>query len=425
MEIYQPGSRIGQYEVASKPMMGGMGVVYFCLDHENNGKPVALKTFRPEFLSDRAARDRFLREGTAWINLGRHPHIVRCYAVQYADPIVFLSLELIAKEQDMEDASLRAWMGSPMKMEQALLFALQIARGMRHATTKIPGFVHRDLKPENVLVGADKLLGTNVNRLRVTDFGLAAIMNNEEPIAEDLDQVQEQALSRGDHRRLVSMWHVAGTPEYMAPEQWEQGIFDHRADIYALGCILLEMLSGKMAVNAVPRGACRELHKGGEALRKADAFSGTFPDVRVLLEKSLTVNPSHRYSSWGDFIRGLEECYSVYSGQVTPAEALIDQTSHEEREQDGLSYGAIGSAYVDIGKAEVAKGYFEKSLSIARELRDRRGEGNALGSLGLVYADLENSATCDHVLRTGISHLARHRRPTRGKCCFGKFRDHL
>jgi serine/threonine protein kinase len=59
--------------------MGGMGVVYFALDHGNDGRPVALKTFRPELLPDRAARDRFLREGTAWVELGSHPHIVRCY----------------------------------------------------------------------------------------------------------------------------------------------------------------------------------------------------------------------------------------------------------------------------------------------------------------------------------------------------------
>jgi hypothetical protein len=63
MQTYPPGTRIGQYEIASLPMMGGMGVVYFALDHGNDGRPVALKTFRPELLPDRAARDRFLREG--------------------------------------------------------------------------------------------------------------------------------------------------------------------------------------------------------------------------------------------------------------------------------------------------------------------------------------------------------------------------
>jgi serine/threonine protein kinase len=81
-----------------------------------------------------------------------------------------LVLELIAKEQNMPDASLRSWLitGHPLPSEQALLFALQIARGMQHATERIPGFVHRDLKPENILVGAEKLPGADINRLRVT-----------------------------------------------------------------------------------------------------------------------------------------------------------------------------------------------------------------------------------------------------------------
>ena len=221
MQIYPPGTRIGQYEIASRSMMGGMGVVYFCLDHGNNKKPVALKTFKPEFLPNREARDRFLREGTAWVNLGSHPHIVKCHAVEYIDPVAFLSLELISKEQGMEDASLRSWMRAPMKVEQALLFALQIARGLAYANIKIPGFVHRDLKPENVLVGADKLPDTNVNRLRVTDFGLAMILKEESGRLKG--EGEETHLTRG----------IVGTPLYMAPEQWNNQDVGIYTDLYA------------------------------------------------------------------------------------------------------------------------------------------------------------------------------------------------
>jgi len=79
---------------------------------------------------------------------------VRCYNVLYIDPIAFLVLELVAKEPNLRDASLRSWLiPGNLPLEQSLLFALQIARGMLHACEKLPGFVHRDLKPENVLVG--------------------------------------------------------------------------------------------------------------------------------------------------------------------------------------------------------------------------------------------------------------------------------
>ncbi len=92
MSIYPPGTRIGQYEIAGRPLMGGMGIVYVCLDHQEN-RPVALKTFKPAYLPDRAARDRFLREGTHWVDLGAHPYIVRCYRVFRIDPEVYLVLE--------------------------------------------------------------------------------------------------------------------------------------------------------------------------------------------------------------------------------------------------------------------------------------------------------------------------------------------
>lgn len=101
MNNYPPGSHIaGHYEVVSHPLMGGMGIVYLCLDRQKQ-RPVALKTFKPEYLPDRAARDRFLREGTVWVGLGAHPHIVRCYGVEYIGDgsEVYLVLELVAKEQ--------------------------------------------------------------------------------------------------------------------------------------------------------------------------------------------------------------------------------------------------------------------------------------------------------------------------------------
>jgi len=180
MKTLPPGTLVaGRYEIASRPLMGGMGIVYLCLDRRED-RPVALKTFRPEYLPDRAARDRFLREGTTWMNLGRHTHIVHAYGVERIGDgrEVYLVLELVAKEAGRKDASLRSWLspGRPLPVEQALLFAVQVVRGLKHAVSIIPGFVHRTLKPENVLVGADRLSGVHIHRLRVTDFGLASAL---------------------------------------------------------------------------------------------------------------------------------------------------------------------------------------------------------------------------------------------------------
>ncbi|HLO14731.1 MAG TPA: serine/threonine-protein kinase [Anaerolineales bacterium] len=308
MDIYLPGTRIGQYEIASLPMMGGMGMVYFALDYGNEGRPVALKTFRPELLPDRAARDRFLREGTAWVELGSHPHIVRCYEVKYIDPTAFLVLELIAKEQNMPDASLRSWLipGRPLPLEQALLFALQIARGMQSATEKIPGLVHRDLKPENVLVGADRLPGTNINRLRVTDFGLVKIIADGDMPAKAV-AVEE---IKPNHIQFTG---GAGTLLYMAPEQWMGEALGVYTDIYALGCILLEMLTGRHPVDGHNLSDLQAAH----CIGKLCPIPENLPDdAQAVLVRCLLFASEKRYRAWMEVVAAVEEVYYAVSGQL-------------------------------------------------------------------------------------------------------------
>lgn len=393
MNLYPSGTRIaGRYEVAGRPLMGGMGIVYLCFDHEEQ-RPVALKTFRPEFLPDRAARDRFLREGTIWVNLGRHPHIVRAYGVERIGDgrQVYLMLELVAKEHGKTDASLRSWLvpGKPLPVEQGLLFALQIARGMKHTTKVIPGFVHRDLKPENMLVGADRLSNANINRLRVTDFGLAAVLQE---IGDNL-QVDKQD-SHGGKKRTLLTRGVVGTPEYMAPEQWNGHDVDVRADIYALGCILVEMLTGKMPVQAKPRWACRQLHQSGQALQAACDLPKAIVSV---LGGCLAANPGGRYESWELVEEALSITYAKVMDKTAPGPMSVPALARAERVADGWSYRAMGASYLDIGKAEVALDYFRRVQEVAKTEGERHLEIAALSDLGLVYnalGDLSRTIRC-------------------------------
>jgi tetratricopeptide (TPR) repeat protein len=392
MKTHPPGTRIaGQYEIAGRPLMGGMGIVYFCLDHQED-RPVALKTFHPEFLPDRAARDRFLREGTHWVNLGAHPHIVRCYRVfsPAVSSEVYLVLELVDKEQGREDASLRSWitLGRPLPVETALLFALQIARGMAHATQVIPGFVHRDLKPENVLVGVDKLPGTSVNRLRVTDFGLAAVLEAAGPrVSEGVSQPKTETVGNS-HRTLLTAAGAVGTPEYMAPEQWEQRKVGLQADVYALGCILLEMLSGQMPVKAKPRSACRELHQSGQALHKASKMQGLPDAVASVLLQCLVVDPAKRYRQWADVEAALAAAFETVTGRSAPPIPGAVALSRVERIQVGWSYRAIGASYRDIGKYDVAIKYSDHVVQIGQAEKDSRLEAAGYSGLGVAYREL-------------------------------------
>jgi len=389
MNVYPPGTRIGQYEIASRPLVGGMGIVYVCRDLEQD-RPVALKTFKPEYLPDRAARDRFLREGTHWVDLGAHPHVVRCYQVLRIDPEVYLVLELVAKEQGREDASLRSWLtpGRPLPLETALLFALQIARGLKHATAVIPGFVHRDLKPENVLVGADRLAGTGVNRLRVTDFGLAAVLEGRDQGAasSDQDTSSDQGSQVTDPLRRTQLTHgIVGTPLYIAPEQWRGEPVGIYTDVYALGCILLEMLTGRRAVEGGSLGALERAHCAGVH----PALPAGVPEgVCALVGRWLAVDRGARGANWEEVEGALAAAYVGVSGRPAPAAEGAVALSREERVAAGWSYSEMGASYLDIGKAKMARGYFERVVGVGQAEGERQLEGAGVTHLGLAYAAL-------------------------------------
>ena len=373
----------GRYEVAGRPLMGGMGIVYLCFDHQEQ-RPVALKTFRPEFLPDRAARERFLEEGNTWVRLGNHPHIVRAYSVERIGDgrEVYLVLELVAKEEGRRDASLRSWLtpGKPLPVDQALLIALQIVRGMRHATETIPGFVHRDLKPENILVGADRLSNAAINRVRVTDFGLVKGLRAEQAPAAGTPDLTTAPT------RLTRVGALLGTPAYMAPEQWEGADVSVQADIYALGCILGEMLTGRMLVQGGTLDALRRTHQGGQAW--AAERAALSPALRAWLQRCLAFVPGARYGSWQVLEEALRDVYAASAGRALPVAEPVSVLRQEERVAMGWSYSALGLSYLDIGKAQQAVGYFERAVAVGRGEGQRGLEGAVLGNLGSAYAAL-------------------------------------
>jgi serine/threonine protein kinase len=397
MQTYPLGIRIGQYEIASLPMMGGMGVVYFALDHGNDGRPVALKTFRPELLPDRAARDRFLREGTVWINLGKYPHIVHCYDVLNLDPEVYLVLELIVKEEGRQDASLRSWLipGKSLPMEQSLLFALQIARAMRYATAVVPGLVHRDLKPENLLIGADLLPYAHSNRLRVTDFGLAKVVGegSSRPMADpsEVDYVE------------VPYTRFAGTPLYMAPEQWLGRPITAATDIYAFGCILYEMLVGKRVVTGKNLAELEQAHFHGKAHTIA---------VGDFLAHCLEVDPGDRYGDWGKVEVGIDDIYHRTTGNDSPEPIAENDTRLSEKINRGASYLALGRSYLDISLYDLAIPYFEQAVKIERILQEdvkQAGGKNAQEqSLILTYQNWINQTISAGLMCLSLAYLNLH-----------------
>lgn len=214
------GSRLGSYEVIAPIGAGGMGAVYRARDARLD-REVAIKVLADALTTDAAAMARFEREAVSVAKLS-HPNILSIFEFGRDAGTAFVVTELV----DGETLRGRLEHG-PIPARKAIAYALQIARGLGAAHAR--GIVHRDLKPENVMVTRD-------DRVKILDFGLA-----------------KTAAPRMDGSQLATQLAdtppgtVLGTFGYMAPEQVRGLAVDHRADMFAFGAVLYEMLSGQRA----------------------------------------------------------------------------------------------------------------------------------------------------------------------------------
>ena len=209
------GKVFGNYEIVRELGRGGMGVVYKAQDTKLD-RPVALKFLAPHLVEDEEARKRFVREAKAAAALD-HPNICTVYEIDEADGQSFIAMAYL------EGESLQAKIESgPFKIDAAIETAIQMARGLAAAHQK--DIVHRDIKPANVMITTG---GAGIEpQAKLMDFGLAQ-------------------LTKGK-TRLTKEGTTLGTVAYMSPEQ-AQGIdLDRRSDIWSLGVVLYEMVSGRL-----------------------------------------------------------------------------------------------------------------------------------------------------------------------------------
>src|SRR5690349_4120427 len=211
------GSRIGPYEIVGVLGTGGMGEVYRARD-ARLGRDVAVKILPDAYSSDPERLARFEQEARAAAALN-HPNILAVYDVGSDHDVPYIVSELL------DGVTLRDRMAD-LPVRRAIEYAIQIAHGLAAAHEK--GIVHRDLKPENIFVTRD-------GRLKILDFGLAKLVRPEGQPEQSVATVAAQ----------TDPGMVLGTAGYMAPEQVRAEAIDHRADIFAFGSILSEMLSGQ------------------------------------------------------------------------------------------------------------------------------------------------------------------------------------
>ena len=322
-----PSQRLGPYEILSAIGAGGMGEVYRAHDARLN-REVALKVLPEIFASDPGRMARFEREARVLAALN-HPNIAAIYGLEEFGSGRALVMELVTGET-LADRIAKG----PIPLDEALPIAKQVAEALEYAHDH--GVIHRDLKPANIKVTAD---GT----VKVLDFGLAKALMDE-PVA--ADPRDSPTLSMAPTMTGV----ILGTAAYMSPEQAKGKPVDRRADIWAFGVVLFEMLTGKPVYSG--ETAAETL----AAVMKEDPGLGVLPtntpsSIRNLLRRCLEKNSRRRLQHIGEARIVVED---ILLGAVPPEQVAVERKGLRANARIGWSVAtvlilafvaAVGSTY--------------------------------------------------------------------------------
>lgn len=288
------GRMLGAYEIKGVLGEGGVSTVFWA-EHFEMGQRAAIKMIKPEFARNEKVVARFLREAEVTSRI-RHPGIVTVFDLGYhTSESPYLIMELLDGE------SLRQRIGriGRIPRDQALAIARHIASAL--AAAHRSGVVHRDLKPGNIMLVRDPAVPFS-ERPKVVDFGIAKLM---EPYYRNHVPAQPSRLLP-----LTDRGKVLGTVSYMAPEQCLVNTpVDHRADLYALGCVLFHMLCGRPPfVGPAHWVMCQQVEVQPPSPREIDPAheSSVDPAIDALILRLLAKNPAVRPQSAGEVIAELD-----------------------------------------------------------------------------------------------------------------------
>ncbi len=304
------------YKIFEKIGEGGMGVVYKAEDTKLK-RIVALKFLPAEFARDSERITRFIQEAQAAAALD-HPNICTVFEINEAEGQVFISMAFVRGK------SLKQRMASgPLELDECLNIAVQVAEGLQAAHEQ--GIVHRDIKPGNIML-------TEKGQAKIMDFGLAKL---------------EWGVD------LTKTATILGTVAYMSPEQIRGERTDRRTDIWSLGCVFYEMLTGK-----------RAFHGGAEMAtlyvilnEKPEALSFLKPDVPDFVEKAvmraLQKDVNKRYQDIGDFIRDLKKTSPATAITAPKAKSIVVlpfENISPEKENEYFSDGLTEEIIADLSQ---------------------------------------------------------------------------
>ena len=280
--MYVIGSTIGRYKILERLGGGGMGEVFKAED-TTLGRPVALKFLAAHLLDDGEAKQRFLREAKAAAAIS-HPNICHVYEIGEEGGKTFLAMAYLEGEPLADHIA-----KGPSPLEKVLDIGRQVAEGLEAAQEK--GIIHRDIKPANIIVDAK-------GHATILDFGLARLN-------------EASKLTRADQ--------TIGTAAYMSPEQSQGANVDRRTDIWALGCVLYEMVCGRRPFQGVYDQALlyEIVHEQPEPL--TSLRTGVPMEIERIVGKCLAKNPDQRYQGCTDLLVDLKALQKSQEGTAQSA----------------------------------------------------------------------------------------------------------
>lgn len=268
--------KIPNYKIDKELGAGGMSTVYLAT-HTILDRQVALKIMSPSYLSNEGFKDCFINEGKIISKLN-HPHIVHIYDIGISNDACYMAIELL------EDDTLRQKIDSKtLSFEEIEKIVTQVASALSAAHSQ--KFIHRDIKPRNILFRKN---GEAV----LTDFGISKIQNTE-----------------GD---LTSLGYIAGTPAYMPPEFSMGEELDHRGDIYSLGIVFYEMLTGKKPYQAKTAAAISYEHVNSPIPR----LSSSLVHYQAIIDRALAKKPQNRFDTAMEFASAVKVANNSFDATV-------------------------------------------------------------------------------------------------------------
>jgi predicted Ser/Thr protein kinase len=279
------GSTLGRYQIIGRLGQGGMASVYKAFQPSLE-REVALKVLRAGFAQDEEFLDRFRREAKAIAHL-RHAHIVQVFDFEEVDGRAFMAMEYLDGGTLKEHMAELAKNGQRLSQDEVVSIVSQVADALAYAHRL--GIVHRDVKPSNVMLLTD-------GRAVVTDFGIAKVLSG----------TQHTQTGVG-----------VGTPEYMSPEQGQGKGIDQRADIYSLGVMTYELLTGRVPFTADTPLAIVLAHMRDPLPLPSQIEPSVGPATERVLLKALAKDPEHRYESARAFADALGAAVTEDGGGST------------------------------------------------------------------------------------------------------------